>query len=80
MTTVGASTVVTDVESVSEMVKFDDVSLGDSGGAVDEASSTATGKTWNSHENAEKDRRGPQSPSKSTQSTPSSSATNSWTR
>ena len=86
MTSVGgASTAITDVSSVSEMlVQLEDVSLAtaaDSGFATGDPSSSSCASsvaTWNSHENAKKGLGGrpspprPQSPSKSTQSTPSS--------
>ena len=80
MTSVGgASTAITDVSSVSEMlVQLEDVSIAtaDSGYATGDPSSSVA--TWNSHENAKKGHGGrpspprPHSPSKSTQSTPSS--------
>ena len=82
MTSVGgASTAITDVSSVSEMlVQLEDVSIAaDSGYSGDPSSSCASSSvaTWNSHENAKKGHGRPSpprphSPSKSTQSTPSS--------
>ena len=84
MTSVGgASTAITDVSSVSEMlVQLEDVSIAaDSGYSGDPSSSCASSSvvaTWNSHENAKKGHGGrpspprPHSPSKSTQSTPGS--------
>ena len=86
MTSVGgASTAITDVSSVSEMlVQLEDVSLAtavDSGYATGDPSSSSCASssvaTWNSHENAKKglgrpSPPRPHSPSKSTQSTPSS--------
>ena len=85
MTSVGgASTAITDVSSVSEMlVQLEDVSLAtaDSGYATGDPTSSSCASsvaTWNSHENAKKGHGGrpspprPHSPSKSTQSTPSS--------
>ena len=79
MTSVGgASTAITDVSSVSEMlVQLEDVSIAtaDSGYATGDPSSSVA--TWNSHENGKKGHGRPSpprphSPSKSTQSTPSS--------
>ena len=80
MTSVGASTAITDVSSVSEMLgKFDDASLTDSGYSGDPSSCTSPSTTWDSRENAKKGcgrpRVGPHSPCKSTQSTPSSCST-----
>ena len=73
MTSVGgASTAITDVSSVSEMLgKFDDVSLADSG----YSGGDQTSKTWDSQKTSKKERPQSRSPSKSAQSTPSSGRT-----
>ena len=58
MTSMGASTAITDVSSVSEMAsRLDDVSLTDSGYSGDPTSLASSGKTWDSHEAAKKGRR-----------------------